>query len=252
MQIKKLTPKFLAIFTLLCLLLSAGSAQTTAVDIDLTPCKDGVFIGQTTLWEVDISGKTVDELLQLGVSYCYIEAVGSASEAASVVFSAIVAQEGALKDSETNNLLGPDHLEGVVQLYFDARIDVSLVEARVIKGVRPFAVQGVVFNDLNSSFQIDHGEPVIDIGSVCALVERSTGPDQGQVDEYCSETDENGHYSIAGFSWVNKKLGYSLVIRPEIETDLRYINYPDGSTVYITGPCAGYFTHPRIFGLIPG
>jgi len=41
MQIKKLTPKFLAIFTLLCLLLSAGSAQTTAVDIDLTPCKDG-------------------------------------------------------------------------------------------------------------------------------------------------------------------------------------------------------------------
>ena len=200
-------------------------------------CKDGIFKGQRTLWEVDVTGKTVDELKQLGISACYNEAVGAPADDNSAVFSAIDAQEGAVRDPATNNLLGPDHLNGIVQLYFDSGVDVSEdLDAKVVKGVQPFSIQGVVFNDLNSSFARDKGEPRLDIGTVCALVEQTTGANRGTVDEYCSETDDQGHFSIEGFSWVNTNQGYVLEIRPDIQTDLRYINFPDGSTVFITGP----------------
>ena len=200
-------------------------------------CKGGVFTGQTTLWEADVSGVTVGELTEKGISACYIEAVGAEEVDPLPIYSAIVAQDGAVRDPATNNLLGPDHLNGLVQLYFDSGIDVSeSLDARVVKGVQPFSIQGVVFNDLNSSFARDKGEPRLDIGTVCALVEQTTGPNRGTIDEYCSETDEQGHFFIKGFSSVNLNKGYQLVIRSDIETDLRYINFPDGSTAFITGP----------------
>ena len=200
-------------------------------------CKGGVFTGQTTLWEADVSGVTVGELTEKGISACYIEAVEAEGEDPLPIYSAIVAQDSAVRDPATDNLLGPDHLNGLVQLYFDSRIDVSEdLDARVIKGVQPFTIHGVLFKDENSSFVRDQGEPRIDIGTVCALVEQTTGPNRGTIDEYCSETDEQGHFSIKGFSWVNVNQGYLLELRPDIETDLRYINFPDGSTVFITGP----------------
>lgn len=184
----------------------------------LPRCNSQVEQGTASLWNITLDDSTIDQLIKFA-SDCYGGEKG--------LYAALY-EQGAVSVDEDGWLVGHEDLKDTsVQFFAQPRIFIDGHDAELLKGYKPFILNGSVFfdkdGDCKQQLAKESGLEGVD---VCATVEFEEGSD----DVFCTETNPEGSYEIQGFLGDRDyfRVGINLGDNPRFE----YIRLADDTILY--------------------